>query len=201
MTAAAGVAGRIGPNAILRVQEALRAAGGAPLELELLDAAGLRRYAQTPPQAMVPEAEVARLHQTLWSLLPVQEARALAHAAGLATADYLLAHRIPRVVQRGMRLLPAGLAARVLLRAVMRHAWTFAGSGRFTAQAGMPVRIAITANPVWRGAVQAPMPRCAYHVAVFERLFRVLVHPGATVVETECVGAGAQACRFEVRWG
>ena len=49
------------------------------------------------------------------------------------TGDYLLAHRIPKPVQALLKRLPAPLAARVLLAAITRHAWTFAGSGRFEA--------------------------------------------------------------------
>jgi divinyl protochlorophyllide a 8-vinyl-reductase len=44
------------------------------------------------------------------------------------------------------------------------------------------------------------MPACDYYAATFERLFTVLVHPDAKVVETDCMGRGASACRFEIRW-
>jgi divinyl protochlorophyllide a 8-vinyl-reductase len=118
------------------------------------------------------------------------------------TADYLLAHRIPLPVQRVLKRLPAGLAARVLLAAISRHAWTFAGSGRFSASpAGRgrrPLVLEIRNNPLCRG--HAAVPACDFYAATFERLFQVLVHRDAQVVETACEACGDAACRFELRW-
>jgi divinyl protochlorophyllide a 8-vinyl-reductase len=119
--------------------------------------------------------------------------------AGSATGDYLLAHRIPRPAQALLRILPAGIAGRLLLAAITRHAWTFTGSGRFTAEAGSPTVVAIANCPICRGT-HSEMPACDYYAATFERLFTVLVHPDAKVVETDCMGRGASACRFEIRW-
>ncbi|WP_235823343.1 4-vinyl reductase [Azohydromonas sediminis] len=44
------------------------------------------------------------------------------------------------------------------------------------------------------------MPACDFYAATFERLFRALVHPRASVAETACEACGDDACRFEVRW-
>ncbi|MCX7684195.1 MAG: bacteriochlorophyll 4-vinyl reductase [Acetobacteraceae bacterium] len=114
-------------------------------------------------------------------------------AAADRTADYLLAHRIPRPAQWLLRALPARLAAPPLLRAVARNAWTFAGSGRVFVTPGPPAVIEIEANPL----ATAP---CHFHLAVFTRLFRTLVHPQAEVHETLCCGSGAAACRFAISW-
>ncbi len=43
-------------------------------------------------------------------------------------------------------------------------------------------------------------PACAFYSATFERLFRALVHPRATVRETACEAMGAPACVFEIAW-
>ncbi len=192
-------AGRIGPNAITRVAEVLLARRGEAAAAALFGRAGLLPYLTQPPQSMVDEAEVTRLHRVMRDAIGSAAAREVSRAAGTRTGDYLLAHRIPRAVQAVLKRLPAPLAARVLLSAIRRHAWTFAGSGNFTAQAGQPVVLTIRGNPLCKGATLAE-PGCDFYAATFERLFRVLVHADARVVETACEACGAAECRFEVRW-
>lgn len=189
---------RIGPNAVTRVAEALVARFGVGAAEPVFAAAGLRRHLATPPQDMVDEREVAALHRALRAHLG-PDADAVARDAGVRTAHYLLARRIPKPVQALLRGLPAFAAQALLLRAIGRHAWTFAGSGRFEARPGHPVRLALHDNPLCRG-VQASQPVCHYHAAVFETLFRDLVHPDTRAVETACAAAGGDACRFELRW-
>ena len=192
-------AGRIGPNAITRVAEVLRARRGEAAAAALFGRAGLLPYLTQPPEAMVDEAEVTRLHQVLRESLGTALAKEVARDAGTRTADYLLAHRIPRPAQVVLKRLPPPLAARALLSAIRGHSWTFAGSGVFHAQAGHPVVLSITGNPMCRGATLTE-PGCDFYAATFERLFRVLVHPASTVVETDCEACGDAMCRFEVRW-
>ena len=197
--AVAPVSGRIGPNAIIRVAEVLPQRVGTRVTASLFESAGLAHYLREPPRAMVDEAEVLRLHEVLRRELGWPLAREVSREAGRRTGEYLLAHRIPSLVQVLLKGLPAALAARVLLKAITRHAWTFAGSGAFTAQPGTPVRLKIQRNPMCRG-VQADAPACDFYTATFERLFRELVHPHSRVVETSCEAVGADACRFEIRW-
>jgi divinyl protochlorophyllide a 8-vinyl-reductase len=198
-TGAMHPAGRIGPNAVNRVAEVLRACLGGAGTQHLFERAGLGPMLAEPPEEMVDEADVARLHHELRESLGHGMALRVARAAGTRTADYLLAHRIPRPVQWLLKLLPPAAAAAVLLSAIRRHAWTFAGSGRFEAQAGWPVRLSIHDNPLCRGE-HTEGPACGYFAATFERLFRVLVSPHAEVVETACEACGDDACRFEIRW-
>lgn len=199
MSAAATASGRIGPNAITRVAEALAVRLGPQGTRQLFEHAGLAAYVDAPPQAMVDEAEVIALHAALRADLGEPGARAVAADAGRRTADYLLACRIPRPAQALLQALPARLAARLLLRAIGGHAWTFAGSGRFSAWPGQPVRLQIQNNPLCRG-LRTAMPACDFYTAVFQRLFEVLVHPDARVTETACEARGDPACRFEVDW-
>lgn len=189
-------AGRIGPNAILRVAQALQRRGRAA---EVFRAAGLVHHLEAPPDAMVDEDDARRLHAALHLALGAHEAEAVLREAGEATAAYLLAHRIPKPVQWLLWALPAPLAARVLLTAITRHAWTFAGSGEFEARPGRPVVLTLRHNPLCRG-LHREAPACAYYAATFERLFRVLVHRTSTVTETRCEARGDRACRFEIRW-
>lgn len=191
--------GRIGPNAIIRVAEVLRAGRGEDVAVALFSRAGLLPYLTQPPEAMVDENEVTRLHQVLRESLGNLQAQQVARQAGTRTAEYLLAHRIPRAAQAVLKRLPPALAARALLSAIRGHAWTFAGSGIFRALAGHPVVLSIHRNPMCRGTRLAE-PGCDFYAATFEHLFRVLVHPASKVVETHCEACGDTMCRFEVRW-
>lgn len=191
--------GRIGPNAIIRVAEVLRDTCGADGAFAVFAAAGISHHLETPPAAMVDEREVTLLHRALRAALGTARAREVGAEAGRRTADYLLAHRIPRRVQWLLRHLPAGLAAQVLIGAIGRHAWTFAGSGRFGVVQWSPLRLQIVGNPLCR-ELRGTEPVCDYYSATFERLFRVLVHAGTTAREIACESTGAPACVFELRW-
>ena len=192
MAAAAGA--RIGPNAVLQLLPVLEREGGAALRDRLLAAAGLK----APPSdaGMMDERPAAAMHQALRRELP-DRAAVLAREAGLATGDYILAHRIPRPAQSLLRRLPVPVAAWLLTRAIAQHAWTFAGSGRFEVLSTHPLSFRIVDNPVVRGEL-APAPICHWHAAVFERLFTELVHPDYRVTETACCACGAEACVFEL---
>jgi divinyl protochlorophyllide a 8-vinyl-reductase len=194
------VSGRIGPNAIIRVAESLPARIGSAATEALFATAGLAHYLREPPESMVDEAEVGRLHEVLRRQLGVPAACEVTREAGARTGAYLLAHRIPRPVQWLLRHLPAPLAARVLVAAIARHAWTFAGSGRFGArwQRGGVV-LAIENCPLCR-RLAASDPACDFYCATFERLFDELVRTGSTVAEVACQACGGEACVFEVRW-
>lgn len=198
MTASAK-AGRIGPNAVIRLAEALDAVESKAVTVRVFNAAGHGVYALAPPEAMVPEGEVTALHHQLRQDLGPSRAASVTWIAGHRTADYLLANRIPKPVQRLLKLLPARLAAFIMLKAIGAHAWTFAGSSRFTWQSGRPMTLSFEDCPLCRGD-HAERPCCAYYAATFERLFRELINADAQVAETECIATGAPACRFEIRF-
>lgn len=196
----ATVAGRIGPNAVTRVAAALAARpGGAALARRVFERAGEAQHLDSPPTAMVDEAEVCRLHQALRLELGEAEAARVAHDAGLRAATYLLAHRIPRSAQRLLRALPPWLAAALLLRLIRRHAWTFVGSGRFDWERGAQPVLRIADNPLCRGQ-RTEGPACHFYAGTFQGLFAQLVHPGCRVVEIECQAQGAAACRLRLSW-
>ena len=189
----AGVA-RVGPNAITQTAASLRAAGGETLARAMFGAAGLAPYLSAPPDEMVAEQEAARLHAAIAAGLPPAQAAAVARDAGRRTGAYILAHRIPKPVQKLLRWLPPRLAAPVLLAAIRRHAWTFAGSGDVTTTAGRSPVLTIARNPL-------ATPGCPWHCAVLETLFRALVAADTHVEETACCATGASACRFVFRRG
>lgn len=186
-------AGRIGPNAVLQLLPVVERVGGRQGVDRLMAGAGL---ASVPDGSqMIPEGDAVSLHRQLRRQEPAL-AEALAAEAGRGTADYILAHRIPRPAQLLLRALPPRLAAPLLSRSIARHAWTFAGSGRF--RAATPWRFEIADNPFVRGE-SSDTPLCAWHAAVFERLYDVLVAPGCRCLETACGAQGGNGrCRFEI---
>ncbi len=190
---------RIGPNAIIQLGEALTAAHGRDAYLTLLNDAGLATYAETPPTSMVDERDVIALHNALWRSYPAEDAEALAFDAGVRTGDYVLANRMPGVAKAILEPLPARLAAPLLLRAIAKHAWTFAGSGACRFEAGKPVLIEIAGCPLCRGH-SGERPRGAYYVGTFSQLFERLVDRRTQVKETACQAMGDPACRFAIDW-
>lgn len=195
----ATAAGGVGPNAIPRVAEVLSARAGADVARRIFAAAGITRHLENPPAGMVDEDEVAHLHAALREGLAPGAARAVAQEAGRVTGDYLLAHRIPRPAQAVLRLLPPRLACRLLLGAIARHAWTFAGSGSFAVEPGRPAFVRIAGCPLVR-RVSSAEPACTYYAATFERIFRALVSRSATVEEIACEARGDPACVFRIAY-
>lgn len=189
-------AGRIGPNAILQLVDVLERRGEGKLLSVVLAEAGVTR----PPRdaGMLPEADCAAVHQALRRLAP--GADGLLEEAGWATANYILTHRIPRLAQGLLRLLPGAVAAPILTRAIARHAWTFAGTGEFRIERARPLILSVARNPLVAGW-RAETPQCVWHVAVFRRLYGRLVWPSVTVEETACCACGHPACRFEISGG
>lgn len=194
MSVAAYPVARIGPNAVLQHLPVLDAVIGARLRGALMHRADVSEPAVDA--GMLAEDQVARLHHAVRLYLP-DRAPAIQRAAGLATADYILANRIPGAAQRFIRLLPPALGARVLSAAIAKHAWTFCGSGQFRVLWLQPLTFEIAYNPLARGPAAGPV--CDWHRAVFERLFATLVWPDVRVKETDCCATGAPACRFELR--
>ncbi len=193
------IGGVVGPNAIIRVAEALTASDGAELCRCVFAAANVERRFDVSPMHMVDEQEVARLHLALIEKLGAAHAAHISREAGRLTGDYLLAKRIPRPVQTILKRLPRWLAAHILVRAIARNAWTFSGSGSFSFGFQPRLRLALTGSPICR-LLQTEEPACHYFTGTFERLFREMLGPSARVFEIECAAAGAPACLFEVTW-
>ena len=182
----------VGPNAILQTAAALEAHGGRALVRRTFGVAGLAALIDSPPEAMVPQDMAASLFRAVEDTLPADGARQVAIDAGRRTGAYILHNRIPAPARLLLRVLPAGLAGPLLLRAVAAHAWTFAGSGRVAIHHGPPARLEIHDNPL-------AMARCDWHRAVLETLFRRLVHPGIAVTESTCRRDGVAVSVFEFR--
>jgi divinyl protochlorophyllide a 8-vinyl-reductase len=195
-----GAPSLIGPNAVTRLSAAILAQLGPVRRDAIFSRAGLMRHVEHPPAHMVPDEDVAQLHKALFLDAGADLSRAIGREAGRLTALYLLEHRIPRGAHRVLKLLPERLALRLFLSAIARHAWTFAGAGRFSVHAGPPLTLTIAGGPVSRH-VEADEPACAYYAATFETLLRAIISPGLTVIETACEARGDPACVFELRRG
>jgi divinyl protochlorophyllide a 8-vinyl-reductase len=189
----------IGPNAVIQLIHALDAAGLEPAASEIFSEAAATDWLAHPPTAMVDERPVAAIHQAVRRLLPPQQASSILQDAGLRTGEYILAHRIPKLAQTVLKLMPASIAARMLTKAITAHAWTFAGSGKFSAKAGKTVTFEIAANPLCAGE-HADHYVCIWHASVFQRLFQTLVSPYTRVTETACGAHGDACCRFVADW-
>lgn len=199
MVAAATHAGMIGPNAITRVIEALDAVEGRQSAERILRASRLDSYLVRPPTQMVAENEVMRLHEVLHGDLGDERARAVARMAGQFTADYLLRHRIPRPARIAFRCCPAPLASRMLASAIKRNAWTFVGTGSFSARHGVRTVFTIRGCPMCHGQ-RSVQPYCDFYAGTFERLYARLVSKRARVTEIACQAMGAPACTFQITW-
>ncbi len=162
---------RIGPNALTQTAAALTALKGAAAAETIFARAGLLHRWREPPGEMVPEAEPARLFAAVAEALGEAEARAVLAESGRLTGDYILANRIPGPARGLLRLLPARIAAWMLLSAILRHAWTFAGSGRCRAEG---LSLVIEGNPL-------RSPGGVWHEAVLSRLFARLASRRAKV--------------------
>ncbi|MEL6584369.1 MAG: bacteriochlorophyll 4-vinyl reductase [Pseudomonadota bacterium] len=187
-TLEAPVEGVVGPNAIRQLRLPLKNRGGMDLINAMLDAAGLDEM--PPPEGMIDQRVVARAHAALPRL--VDDPEVVAREAGLRTADYIIANRIPRVAKLALRLMPRKRAKISLARNIARHAWTFAGSGVFTVASEEPLILQIAHNPL------VGVNGCCWHVAVFTRLFQELADPDLTAREIACCTSGGRLCRFEI---
>ena len=187
--AARAGAGLVGPNAVIQLAEALRPVPGAAERV--FARAGFPRLLRQPPDAMIDETIPARLFEALWRDLPPAEAAAIAHEAGLRTGAYVLANRIPAFARVLLRALPRRLAAFLLLKAIHKNAWTFAGSGLCRVASGDPAFVTIIGNPL-------VMPGGAWHIGVFEALFRALVTRKVRVHHETTEVDGQTACRFRI---
>ncbi|WP_420014320.1 bacteriochlorophyll 4-vinyl reductase [Sulfitobacter sediminis] len=183
----------IGPNAVLQLLPLLDRLGGPDRRARMLAEAGI--FEVPSGQSMIPETSAARLHQQLRLEEPVLAA-GISARAGFETANYILAHRIPRAAQLLLKVLPEGPSAFLLAAAISKHAWTFVGSGDFRILD--PWNFEITGNPLILGE-RSEFCLCHWHTAVFERLYQFLVAPSCKCVETECGAQGPDhKCCFKL---
>lgn len=190
-----GNGARIGPNSLIQTGQALAALFGDETARRIFGRAGIgHRYAH-PPGTMLDEREPQRLFAVLCDTLSDRDATRVLAEAGHRTGHYLLANRIPKPARWLLPRLPSAISARLLVRAISAHAWTFAGSGRFSREVRgwrQPVvQLAIQENPL-------ATPGCPWHGAVFERLFATLTATQVSVLHPSCQAKGNDCCQWTV---
>lgn len=161
----------IGPNAVLQTVAVMEAALGKQRARAVL--ADAQITALPSGREMILEIHALRLHR--W--LALHEPLAcfdIAAEAGARTADYIIAHRIPRAACWLLQHLPARGAAPLLMAAIRKHAWTFAGAGSFTPHSAWAFTIDRGAA---RDALMPPDSLFHWYAAVFTRLYQTLVAP------------------------
>ena len=181
----------VGPNAIGRLADPLLRHAGREQARAIFASAGLEYALAEPPKEMVPEQDAATLFAAVCGALAPADAEKVLQEAGRETADYVMAHRIPAPVRWLLPRLPRALAMRMLLQAIARHAWTFAGSGVCRTGADRPAVIEIENNPL-------ATPGCPWHRAVFLQMMQRLVATDVRVEHVSCCATGSHICRFEI---
>ncbi len=156
----------IGPNAVLQLAWAGERRLGVGEMSAILSYAGLERLPSG--ETMIAEGEVLRLHGAIAAKAP-HLAERIAIEAGQGTADYIIAHRIPAPARTLLRILPPTIAGPLLMHAIRRHAWTFAGAGRFASRGSRSFSIHR------EGGARTPQTLFVWYAAVFERLFSALL--------------------------
>ena len=176
---------------MIQLARALDAQTGPETASDVFAMAGYADLYGAPPDAMVDERIPAARFAAVGAALAAARAAAVASYAGWRTADYVIAHRIPRVAKALLRRLPRRFAARLLLRAIERNAWTFAGSGVCRTAHRPGLTIAIERNPL-------TTPGCAWHRGVFERMFGRLIADVAVASREDRGASGAPTSRFDI---
>jgi divinyl protochlorophyllide a 8-vinyl-reductase len=162
-------------------------------------ASELHRRAALPAHRwdrLIPEAWFLDVIRELRAMLPRDEAEDMLRRAGALTGEYVRENRIPAPFRRLLAILPSRWAVPLLLRAFRRHAWTFAGSGRFRFEGRHPSILILEGPPTCRSR-GGPARSGSYYEAAFETLL-ALAAPGIRVREVACHAAGDPACRFEL---
>ena len=186
--------GRIGPNVIIQTAQSLRDRIGDAVTERLLRGSTPYGLADLP-QEMVHESTANALVRAVHDAYGLAFARDVMRESGRRTGECLLAHRIPKPAQWLLPLMPPAAALRVLLAAIGRHTWTFAGSARVHITAGDPAVITIARCPLCAGQL-AREPMCDFYAGTFGRLAEALLGPGGWAEEVACEARGDSACRF-----
>jgi len=186
--------GRIGPNILIQTAHALSDRLGRDVAARLVSRSTAHDLERLP-QEMVEETQANALVRAVHEAYGLHFARSVMHESGRRTGDYLLAHRIPKPAQWLLPLLPNDMALRVLLTAIGKHTWTFAGSAHVHITPGDPAVITLQHCPLCAG-LRTTEPMCDFYAGTFGRLAQALLGPKGWAEEVSCEARGDSACRF-----
>jgi divinyl protochlorophyllide a 8-vinyl-reductase len=196
-TGAAPSSGKIGPNSLIQTVQSLKDFYGEEKARRILQEGGQGHLLTYQPHEMIDEGQFITLARMLYRDLGLTEALTVLRRSGNLTGEYVLKNRLPRPVQFIIKLLPQKLALKMMLTAIGKNSWTFAGSGTYTFTTGSKPQIFIQ-NTILRHAVEADRPACSYYRGAFETLLKTLVSKRLEVEEVECGAAGADRCVFNL---
>lgn len=193
----AATAGRIGPNAVIQTVNALADLCGQDRAAQLLEQIGKPWLLEYHPGALIDEREFVELHHDLVGALGQAEAGRVMARAGALTSQYVMRNRIPQPIHWLLRALPRRLGLRMLLGAIGKHAWTFAGSGQFSYRLGQAPLLALEDCLTARGHA-GDSPSCTFYQAAFQGFLTTLIDPRLRVREERCAACGATRCEFRI---
>lgn len=139
----AATVAKMGPNGIIQTVNAIKARYGESAAAQALIKADLRKYLTELPHEMVDEREFHRLVRCVCETFDETMRNEILRNAGERTAEYLLKARIPKILQALLKRFPTRWAAKLLLWSIAQHAWTFAGSGKFSYQVGAEMEASV----------------------------------------------------------
>lgn len=189
-----GVGAKIGPNALIQTVRSLRETVSDRQLMTILHQAKQEYLLHETVTGMVDERAFAELVAALAAQLGLAQARQVLWRAGELTAGYLLQHRIPQPFQWLLRPLPNRLALKLLLLAISKHAWTFAGSGSFQYEVGQQARLTVT-SPIRPGEAV-----CGFYGGTFAHLIRVLIDTQAQVETKVSASDGWARCIYLIQY-
>jgi divinyl protochlorophyllide a 8-vinyl-reductase len=187
--------GMMGSQTVLPLIAAIDRTLGQAAAARLMDEA---RFTHLPePGDPVRERQVAVLHQALRREYP-DIAETMQREAARDAVEWLMQNRIPARARMLLAGMPWGMAVWMLGRNAAQNAWTFGGSGKFSVLGTNEFQL--VDNPLIRGEV-SNLPICVWHEELFQHTFRRMAHSRLRCVETSCIAAGADACRFHLSMG
>ena len=184
---------KIGPNSIIQTVSALEAKYGKAEADARLTVAGQGHLIGNLPSEMVEEEKFHNLVKSLDKELDSDVLAELLNDSGQRTAAYLLKVRIPGFFQTLLKPLPSGLAFKLLLFAISKNAWTFAGSGDFSYTTGKTPEITVKVTYPTLPVVGN------FYLGTFTKLLRELVNPDTKIDASITGESGDILCKYTCR--
>ena len=166
---------KIGPNSIIQTVTALEENYGKSKAETILRKIGQGYLIGNLPKEMVEEIKFHTLVGALNKEIGSTATANILKESGERTARYLMRVRIPAPFQKLVKLLPPRLAFRMLLFAISKNAWTFAGSGEFRysmiTQPEISVKVTFPSQPVVGN----------FYLGNFTALLKEMVNPKTSI--------------------
>ncbi len=181
---------RIGPNSIIQTVAALEASFGKAEAEAILQRIGQGHWIGNLPTEMTEESKFHALVTAVEKEIGENATASILEESGQRTAKYLLRVRIPAIFQKVVKLLPPRAAFKLLLFAISKNAWTFAGSGQFSYTMSRPPEISVRVT--WPSLPVGGN----FYLGTFKALLHELVNPDTTVTPTIRKEGNSILCRY-----